>query len=307
MGDKVGLGFNNTKETLLFSFNNIAFGIKSEAKCILIPQYLYMYYNRPEFDRYAIINSWGSATELFTFKEMCDIEINLPPLAVQQKYVAIYEALLANQKSYEEGLDDLKTTVDAILDKEKSLSDKVPVGDLLEEVDQRNEDGSITDVQGINITKQFMPSVANTMGVNLKRYKVVKEGQFAYSGMQTGRDRCIRIALLQKSAPVIVSPAYTVLQTKSIRVIPEYIMMWFSRHESDRRGWFMSDSSIRSNLDLDRFYETKIPLPDIRKQKAISDIYSAYVDRRAISDRLKEEIKSICPVLIKGSLEEGEG
>lgn len=152
-----------------------------------------------------------------------------------------------------------------------------------------------------------MPSVANTMGVNLRRYKVVKEGQFAYSGMQTGRDKCIRIALLQKSVPIIVSPAYTVLQTKSIHVIPEYIMMWFSRHESDRQGWFMSDSSIRSNLDLDRFYETKIPLPDIRKQKAISDIYSAYVDRRAISDRLKEEIKSICPILIKGSLEEGEG
>lgn len=112
---------------------------------------------------------------------------------------------------------------------------------------------------------------------------------------------------MQKSVPIIVSPAYTVLQTKSIHVIPEYIMMWFSRHESDRQGWFMSDSSIRSNLDLDRFYETKIPLPDIRKQKAISDIYSAYVDRRAISDRLKEEIKSICPILIKGSLEEGEG
>ena len=84
MGEKVGLGFNNTLTPLLFSFNNIAFRIKECAKMLIIPEYLYLFYNRPEFDRYAITNSWGSATELFTFDEMCDINIELPPLLVQQ-------------------------------------------------------------------------------------------------------------------------------------------------------------------------------------------------------------------------------
>ena len=80
MGDKVGLAYNDTDSPLLFTFNNIAFGIKESAKEIISSDYLYLYFNRSEFDRYAIVNSWGSATELFTFEEMCDIEIDLPSL-----------------------------------------------------------------------------------------------------------------------------------------------------------------------------------------------------------------------------------
>lgn len=75
MGDKVGLGYNDTKTPLLFSFNNIAFRIKAEAKTLLLPDYLYVFFNRDEFDRYAIVHSWGSATELFTFDDMCDVII----------------------------------------------------------------------------------------------------------------------------------------------------------------------------------------------------------------------------------------
>ena len=123
--------------------------------------------------------------------------------------------------------------------------------------------------------------------------------------MQTGRDECIRIALYQGETPIIISPAYTVLQVKDKTVLPEYIMIWFSRKESDRRGWFMSDASIRSNLDLDRFYETEIPIPDEKVQCAIVEIYNAYIMRRNIVEQLKAQIKDICPILIRGSLEDG--
>ena len=171
-------------------------------------------------------------------------------------------------------------------------------------MDCRNDDDKIINVQGINIEKQFMPSVANTNGVDLKKYKIVKKGQFAFSGMQTGRDECIRIALYQGEKLIIISPAYTVLQVKDKVVLPEYVMIWFSRKESDRRGWFMSDASIRSNLDLDRFYETEIPVPDEKVQRAIVEIYNAYIMRRNIVEQLKIQIKDICPILIKGSMEE---
>ena len=87
MGEKVGLAYNDTNKPLLFSFNNLAFAIKKEAKGIILPTYLYMFFNRHEFDRYARMNSWGSATELFTFAELCDIEIELPSIDIQQKYV----------------------------------------------------------------------------------------------------------------------------------------------------------------------------------------------------------------------------
>lgn len=150
-----------------------------------------------------------------------------------------------------------------------------------------------------------MPSVANTNGVDLSKYKLVQKSQFAFSGMQTGRDECIRIALFDKEEPIIISPAYSVLEVKDKDVLAEYIMMWFSRKEVDRLGWFMSDASIRTNLDMDRFYEIEIPTPNICIQQAIVEIYNAYNVRRDINEKLKSQIKDICPILIKGSLDEG--
>ena len=82
-------------------------------------------------------------------------------------------------------------------------------------------------------------------------------------------------------------------------------MIWFSRNESDRRGWFMSDSSIRSNLDLERFYEIQIPIPDKKLQEAVVTFYEVYITRKKINEQLKTQIKNICPILIRGSLEEG--
>ena len=149
-----------------------------------------------------------------------------------------------------------------------------------------------------------MPSVANTYDVNLTKYKLVRKGQFAFSGMQTGRDECIRIALYNKEDPIIISPAYTVLEIKDDIVLSEYVMMWFSRKEVDRLGWFMSDASIRTNLDRDRFYEIEIPVPELNVQKAIVEIYNAYNVRKDINEKLKAQIKDICPILIKGSIEE---
>ncbi len=302
-GEKITLAHNNSANTYIVSSSYEVFSV--ERKDLLDSEYLFMFFNRPEFDRYARFNSWGSAREAFSWEEMCDIDIALPPLEVQQKYVNIYKAMIANQQCYERGLDDLKLTIDAQIDEIKNTADRIHTGALLEEVDNRNTDGEISNVQGININKQFMPSVANTNGVDLRKYKIVKNGQFAYSGMQTGRDECIRIALYNGDDPIIISPAYTVMQVKGAPILPEYIMMWFSRKESDRKGWFMSDGSIRSNLDLDRFYETEIPIPDSSVQKALVDLFSVYEMRKSINDKLKNQIKSICPVLIRGSLQDG--
>ncbi|MDK8328541.1 restriction endonuclease subunit S [Gardnerella vaginalis] len=302
-GEKITLAHNTTINTYIVSSSYIVF--KVNRTDLLSSDFLYIYFNRPEFDRYSRFNSWGSARETFSWDDMCDMDIDLPPLAIQQKYVNVYNAMVANQKAYERGLDDLKLTCDALIDNYKHKSTKKSVGDILQEVDVRNVDGIISNVQGINITKQFMPSVANTNGVDLSKYKLVSKGQFAFSGMQTGRDECIRIALFDKEEPIIISPAYSILQIKDDNVLAEYVMMWFSRKELDRLGWFMSDASIRTNLDMDRFYEIEIPVPDLEVQKAIIDIYNAYNVRRAINEKLKAQIKDICPILIKGSIEEG--
>ena len=250
-----------TQGVCLVSHLYIVFYLTSEGKRIINPTWLYMYLRRREFGREIDFRLFGSARPEFSFSDISDILIPLPHIEAQNKYVNIYNAMLANQQSYERGLEDLKLTFDALLDEKKHSAPKKAMGTILREIDQRNRDGAISDVQGINITKQFMPSVANMTGVELRNYKVVRKGQFAYSGMQTGRDECIRIALYTEDNPIIISPAYSVMQVIDDDVLPEYIMMWFSRKESDRLGWFMSDASIRTNLDLPRFYEIEIPVP----------------------------------------------
>ncbi len=271
---------------------------------ILLPEYLNLFIKRDEFARKCWFEAVGSARNYFRVADLSEFDIELPDIPTQQKYVDIYKAMVANQQSYERGLEDLKLTFDALVDDIKHKAALKPIRELLKEVDNRNENGTITDVHGINITKQFMPSVADTNGVDLTKYKLVKTNQFAFSGMQTGRDECIRIALNKDEDAVIISPAYTVFERKSEEILEEYIMMWFCRKESDRRGWFMSDSSIRSNLDLDRFYEIQIPVPDKDIQQAIVDVFNVYTTRRNINEQLKTQIKNICPILIRGSLEE---
>ena len=303
-GDKIAVAFNNNGKKILISSIYTVFRVTKPD--LILSDYLFMYFNRPEFDRFSRFNSWGSARETFSWEDLCDIDIYLPPLPIQQKYVDVYNAMLANQQCYERGLEDLKVLYEALIDEYKHKATKKRVYNILYEIDNRNVDSAITSVQGINITKQFMPSVANIYNVDLSKYKLVKNGQFAFSGMQTGRDECIRIALYHGEKPIIISPAYTVFAVKENTVLPEYVMMWFSRKEMDRLGWFMSDSSIRTNLDLDRFYEMEIPIPELRIQKSIVEIYSAYNERRNINEKLKSQIKDICPLLIKGSIEEAK-
>ena len=305
-GKKIGFGYNNSEDTFLISWNNIAFRVSSKAKGRVLAKYLFLHFNRSEWDREACFRSWGSSTEVFSWDALCEMEVDLPPIDIQRKYLAVYNAMLANQQSYERGLEDLRLTCETLIDDYKHKAPKISVGNILHEVDNRNIDNRITDVQGINITKQFMPSVANTTGVDLSKYKVVQKGQFAFSGMQTGRDQCIRIALLHEDTPIIISPAYSVFEMKRADILAEYVMMWFSRKEVDRLGWFMSDASIRTNLDMERFYEIKIPVPDLKVQKSIVEIYQAYNSRKEINEKLKTQIKDLCPILIKGSIEEAQ-
>ena len=273
---------------------------------IVLPTYFFLIFLSKEKDRLGWFYSDASIRSNLDWPVFCDIDITLPDLKIQEKYVEIYEALVENQKSYERGLDDLKLTCDAYLDKLKKENEKVRIGELFSEIDRRNLDSKVKNVKGINIEKKFIDTVADMNGVDLSKYKLIQKNEFAYSGMQTGRDECIRIALQSSDEPIIISPAYSIFRLDESKALPEFIMMWFSRDEVDRLGWFYSDGSIRANLDNDRLYDIEIPIPSIKVQKSIADIYNNYNERKRINEKLKSQIKDICPILIKGSLEEGK-
>ena len=271
---------------------------------ILLPEYLNIFIKRDEFARKCWFEAIGSARNYFRIADLSDFYITLPDISTQQKYVDVHLGLQKNLTTYQSKIDDLKTVCEGYIDKLKENCEKVKIGELLELVDNRNSEMKYTGVQGININKTFFPTVADIDENSRQNYKIVEHNQFAFSGMQTGRDKCIRIALNEEKTPVIVSPAYTVLKLKNDSVLSHYIMLWFSRKEIDRYGWFASDGSIRSNLDIERFLDMKIPLPDISIQREIVNIHKCHIERKAIAEKLKEQLKNICPVLIRGSLNE---
>lgn len=272
---------------------------------IVLPEYLNMFIKRDEFARKCWYEAIGSARNYFRVGDLSQFDITLPSIEQQRKYVDVYLALQNNLAAYQSKVEELKLVCDGYIDQLKVKNPKQKVGDLLETVDKRNSELTYTDVQGININKTFFPTVANIDESNTRNYKIVENNQFAFSGMQTGRDMCIRIALNEESKPVIISPAYTVFRIKDDNVVlSHYIMLWFSRKQIDRYGWFASDGSIRSNLDLERLCEMKIPIPDISVQREIVNIHKCYIERQRIAEALKEQLKNICPVLIRGSLTE---
>ena len=305
MGDKVGLGYNDTKTPLLFSFNNIAFYIKEKAKTILLPEYLYMFFNRSEFDRYAMINGWGSATELFGIDEMYDIDIVLPELPVQQKYVDIYKAMVANQQSYERGLEDLKLACDGYIEDLRRKMPSEKIGKYLIWSDQRNSCGLPVDaVRGLSTGKEMISTKADMDGVGLDNYKTIKPGQIAYVPDTSRRGDKISLGFNNTEDSYLVSSISTVFGTNTERLIPEYLMLFLTRTEFDRYARFHSWGSARETFDWGEMCNVQIPIPDVQVQKAIAEIFAVYNVRKRINEQLKAQIKDICPILIKGSLED---
>lgn len=182
------------------------------------------------------------------------------------------------------------------------------LGDYIQLVDNRNTDLKVTNLLGINITKNFMPSVANVSGTDLSKYKIIQKGQFAYSAMQVGRDETIRLALYTDDEPAIISPAYSVIESKDKnKLIPEYMMMCFQRPESDRYGWFISDSSVRASLEWERFCEIEIPIPDdINQQRKFVALYKSLFDNQKVYESSLEDLQLICDTYIEDLIKKEE-
>ena len=271
---------------------------------VLLPEYLMMEFQRPEFDRRAWTYCDSSVRGGLEWNRFCEIEIPIPDIEEQRKFVALYNGLLSNQKTYQNSLADLQLICNSSMDKLKRIDRHQPLSELVQLVDNRNRNNEITNLLGINVDKVFMPSKANVGESDLSKYKIVQKKQFAYSAMQVGRDETVRVVLYSFEEPAIISPAYLVFEVIDKKVVlPEFLMLWFYRPEFNRYGWFISDSSVRASLEWERFKEIQIPIPDINIQEAIVTIYHTLETRKRINEQLKNTIKPLCPVLMKGVVE----
>lgn len=307
-GDKISLAFNDGNDTFLVSSISIVFGIKPEMIDVLLPEYLYIYFNRPEFDRYSRFNSWGSARETFSWEEMCSIEIDLPDIDVQKNAVNVYLGIQENLDALTRGIDHLKRAYDIYLDRVVHSTDKYSIGDYIEETDVRNANElySPDDVKGMTITKEIIPTKANVARTDLKNFKIVFPGEFVYNPRTHGKH--IGLGYNDSEKPFIISwnnAAFKIKDDKKAELVSEYLYLCFSRSEWDRDACFRSWGSSTEVFSWDALCEMQIAIPERKIQEDIVSLYRAYKIRKRLVDRLTELQKRICPILIRGAIEEG--
>ncbi|MGE4286364.1 MAG: restriction endonuclease subunit S [Phycisphaerae bacterium] len=280
----------------------LVFEVKDESE--VFPEYLMMWFQRPESDRYGWFISDSSVRASLEWERFCDIEIPIPDIDEQRKYVALYKALQKNQQAYEKTLDDLQLICDSFMDTLKKGVPRKRIGKYFELIDNRNTNSQIELLLGINVAKEFMPSRANVSSTDLSKYKIIQKRLFAYSAMQVGRDETVRVALYPHEYPAIISPAYLTFQViDNDDVIAEFFMIWFRRPEFNRYGWFLSDSSVRASLEWERFCDIDIPIPPLEVQESIVAIHHALEARKHLNNELKAQIQNLCPILIRGVVE----
>lgn len=304
-GERLGLGFNTTDKSYILTEDYVCFRVRQDKKSVLSSWYVYLIFLCDEFDRYARWDSWGSATEFFNWENMCRVKIPLPPLEEQEKIVSAWKSLRAMKEQNEAMSEPLFALCRSRLQEMKKEYAAVEIGNYINVTDNKNKHNVKLSILGINKEKSFMPTMASTNNLNLKNYKIVNHNEFVFSGMQTGRDMSIRLALYTNSEQILVSPAYTTFRVIETEILSDYFFICFLQPEMDRYGWFLSDSSVRSNLDWSRFKNISIPLPPLAVQKALVDIYRCAAEAKRIAEEADRLSREICPALLQHAVRGG--
>ena len=304
-GGKFSITYNYDAVPHIFTEDYVVFHIKDECTETVLKEWLYLYFCRSEFDRFVITNSWGSSTEFFNWSDLCDIDITLPDIETQRKFVNVFLSLRENLAVYQSKAEEIKIVCDGYIEDLKRKYPLKRIGDYIEENDDRNWDLKlgIDDVVGVSNQKDFINTKADMSGVPLGNYKIIKKGRFVFNVNTARMGDKFAIALCDDKEH-IVSSIYGVFSSKDVSVLlPEYLMLFFKRPEFDRYVRFHSWGSAREVFTMDDIKEVLVPIPSLLIQQEIVNIYKCYIERKRIVDQLKEQLGNLCPILIKGSLQ----
>ena len=296
------IAMNNTSKNKIVSPAYTVFKLNNEKELLI--KFLFILINSQEKDRYFWFHCDSSVRDGMEWSSFCDLEFDIPDVPTQQKYVDIYDAMCANQKAYEKGLDDLKLTCDAYIEELRRKMPCEQIGPYIQECNEKNDDNSISLFQGVNVDHEF--TVPKRIADDKKNGNIVRTGQIAFNKVMKANGTKLPIAL-REGPDCVVSSSYQVFDINDKRKLsPEYFMLWMNRVETQRYAGFISFGTTRDIFSLDDMAEISIPVPDIKIQESIADIYKVYIERKRINEKLKQHIKNICPILIKGAIEEGK-
>ena len=298
-GKKIGLGYNATGKPFLISWNNIAFNVQDKA--IVEPLYLYLYFCRDEWDREACFQSWGSSTEVFSWRALCEMQIPVPPIAEQRKAVEAWQGLRKMKEENEQLAEPLLALCRSYLQEIKKKYPMKEIGPMIEEQSERNEGMRLVaqDVRGLSTNKEIIPTAANLSGVNLSSYKLVRNRQFAYVSDTSRRGDKVSLGYNKDSADYLVSSISTVFSTRENVLNSEFLYLWFCRPEFDRYARFHSWGSARETFNWADMCRVKIPVPPIEVQRAVVDLYRCANEAKKIAAEADKLSREICPALIQ--------
>lgn len=296
-GKKIGLGFNNSLKPILISWNNTAFKVKDIEK--VEPTYLYMIFNREEWDREACYNSWGSSTVVFAWEDLCNMKIPLPSIETQKELVAVYNGLKELAEENEKLLEPLEESCQAFIVDCKKKYPMKKLGDMIEEVDIKNSDNKIKAVKSVSITKEFKETGAKVNKDELSGYKLVPPRHLSYV-QTTKNEKCFANALNTSNETYVVTSVNKVIKSKDENILDiGYLHLFLRREEFDRYAIFNSWGSAREIFAYDDLCDVQIPLPPLEIQQKIVDLYNCYEECKRISEIAREKIKNLCPALVQ--------
>lgn len=175
-----------------------------------------------------------------------------------------------------------------------------PIGNYIRLVDERNKGLKVTTLLGLSISKQFIKSVANIIGTDMENYKIIRKNQFACSTMQVRRDKKMPVALYLENEPSIISQAYPIFEIINVdELLPEYLMMWFTRSEFDREACFHAVGGVRGSLEWEDFCGMKLPIPSPEKQQEIVREYNIIQNRMALNNQLITKLEETAQAIYK--------
>ena len=291
-----------TEGLCIVSHLYVVFYLNELGKQKIDPEYLYMFFHRDEFCREVTFRNFGSQRPEFNFYDMSDIELYLPPLPIQQKYVAIYKAMVANQQSYERGLEDLRLVWESIIDQYKPGKGRGEIFLLGSLIQQRREkyDGSRIPIRGVSRDGFILPKQPDA---DLSMYNLFYRNDFVFN---PARMEINSIALNEYYDKACCSSLYEIFYiTRTDIILPAYLSLLLKRDEFARWCENVGWGSAREYCRVDAISQYRIAPPPYEIQISLAELYHVYTKRKEINEILKAQIRDICPILIKGSIEEG--
>ena len=296
----IRISMYNGEEPIIVSPAYTTFEVTRED--LVLPEYFFMIFLSKEKDRYGAFCSDGSIRSNLDWERFCDFDITLPDIEQQRKYVDIYLSLQNNLAAYQSKVDDLKLVCDGYIEELRRTYGTEAIGSYLRSVDVKNDKLSVTLTQGVDVNMQFIP--AKREAEDQEGTKIVKTGQFAYNKVVKSNGTKLPIAL-REGPNCVISSSYEVFEVvNKEKLLPEYLMLWMSRSETHRQCGYKSYGTTRDVFPFEELCKLEFPIPSLEVQENVANIYKCYLERQRIAESLKEQLKNICPVLIRGSLEE---